>query len=852
MNLLKLSLSMLRRDSRAGELRVLVAALVIAVGGMTTVGFFGDRVQQALAREANQLLGADLVLVSDHALPAAYADEALRRGLAVTTATKFPSMVASVGAGEANETNILSEIKAITPGYPLRGELKIIDGEGRAERIANAIPPPGEVWVDDKLMARLTLKLGDTLSVGKLKLQVSAVVMQEPDYVIGFINLGPRVLMNAADLPATGLVQLGSRISYRLMVAGGAGAVEELRAWTQARLQLGERLEGIRDARPEIKSALERAEKFLALTALASVVLAAAAMVLAVRRFTERHLDGCAVMRCLGASQNTILRLYLYHFIVLGLLASLIGCLLGYFAQAALSYWLAALVATSAASELPQPGWVPAIHGLLTGMVLLLGFALPPLLNLRKVPALRVLRRDLGMPNAHSLMGYAAGLAALAALILWKANDLRLGLLVLGGFILAVAVSGAIAYAMVRALGGAGGIFGINGGKPGGQSAGGAWRYGLASIKRRAGSSVLQAVALGLGLMALLVLTLIRDDLLGNWQTSLPPDAPNRFLVNIQPDQLPALNKFFFDHQIKAPAVMPMVRGRLTAINGKKITPDDYPDARAKRLVEREFNLSWAAEMQADNQIIAGRWWNPDERGKAVVSVEEGIAKTVGIKLGDTLTYDVAGAEFTAQVASLRKVNWDTFRVNFFVVAPPGVLENYPASYITSFHLPADRVEVMNALVKTFPNFLVIDVAAVIAQVQKVMVQVSKAVEFVFLFTLLAGFAVLYAAIVAAQDERIYEAAIFRTLGAKKRQLISAQAAEFAILGGIAGLFAAGGATGLSYVVSVHALNLNYSFNPWVILIGVVAGVAGVTAAGLLGTRATLSTPPLLTLRKMA
>ncbi|MEK7843808.1 MAG: FtsX-like permease family protein, partial [Pseudomonadota bacterium] len=441
MNLVKLSFRMLRRDWRAGELRVLVFALVVAVGGMTTVGFFADRVQMALFRQGNQLLGADLIIVSDRPLPPHYADEAKRLGLALSSALKFPSMAAK------GEASLLTEIKAVTAAYPLRGELRISDDVGGtapapAERVANAIPPPGAVWVDDKLITRLGLKRGDRIEVGAAQLRVAARITQEPDHSIGFINLGPRVLINAADLPATGLVQQGSRIAYRLLVAGDAAVVEEFREWAQARLTLGERIEGIRDARPEIKAALERAEKFLSLAALASVVLAAAAIALAVRRFSQRHLDGCAVMRCLGASQAGILRLYLYHFIMLGAIASMAGCLLGLVAQEALVYWLSALVE----AELPWPSLLPAAHGLLTGMVLLLGFALPPLLNLRRVPALRVLRRDIGMPTTYSLTGYALGLAALSGLFLWKAGDVRLGLSVMGGFVAAIAIFGLLGF----------------------------------------------------------------------------------------------------------------------------------------------------------------------------------------------------------------------------------------------------------------------------------------------------------------------------------------------------------------------------------------------------------------------
>jgi len=835
MNILKLSLRMLGRDWRAGELRVLVFALVIAVGGMTTVGFFADRVQVALSRQGNQLLGADLIIFSDHPLAPHYAEEAKRRDLSISSAIKFPSMTAK------GEESLLTEIKVVAEGYPLRGELRISEDFGngappaeRVTHIANRIPTPGTAWVDEKLMIGLSLKRGDRIEVGASRFAVDALITQEPDYSIGFLNLRPRVLINEVDLPATGLIQQGSRISYRLLVSGDSGEVEGFRKWAEQRLMLGEKIEGIRDARPEIRSALERAEKFLSLTALASVVLAAAAAALAVRRFTQRHLDGCAVMRCLGASQGAMLRLYLYHFLTLGFVASSLGCLLGFVAQQVLTYWLSGLVE----AELPWPTVWPGVQGVLTGMVLLLGFALPPLLSLRSVSALRVMRRDIGLPP-QGLAGYGMGLGILALLFLWKAGDMRLGASVIGGFIVAIAVFGVLGFLLMRMLAH------IR------NQAGGAWRYGLASIRRRAAASVLQAVALGLGLMALLALTLIRDDLLRNWRTSLPPDAPNHFLVNIQEDQLEPLAAFFKEHGMQPPKVFPMVRGRLTEINGKKIASEDYVDVRAKRLVEREFNLSWASEMQSDNQIVKGRWWKPEDRGKEEISIEEDIAKTIGIHVGDTLTYDIAGSVFSAKVTSLRKVNWDSFRVNFFVVTPPGVLEQYAASYVTSFYLPPMHVELTNQLVKEFPNLLVLDVAAILTQVQRMIEQVTRAVEFVFLFTLLAGLAVLYAAIVSTQDERIQEAAIFRTLGARRRQLARAWAAEFAILGGLAGFFAAAGATALGYVVAEYALNLTYTFNSWIWLIGIGAGAAGVTLAGLLGTRAALSTPPLMTLRRI-
>lgn len=831
MNHFKLSFRMLYRDWRAGELNVLVLALIIAVSGVATVGFFADRVELALSRESNQLLGADLLIISSKPLPEIYADEASRLGLSISSLTKFPSMISN------GENNLLTEIKAVTEGYPLRGRVHLAGWSLEKPRIqiARGIPQSGTIWVDEKVMTRLELKGGDIVDVGDIQLTVTELVVREPDHSVGFINMGARAMINAADLPDTGLIQEGSRVSYQLLIAGEINAVQQFRDWAKTQLTKAQRIEGIRDARPEIKAALERSEKFLSLAALASVVLAAAAIALAVRRFTQRHLDGCAVMRSLGASQKQLFYLYLYYFIALGVIASSIGCLIGFAAQEILTHWLTGIVET----ELPWPNWLPALQGLLVGLVLLLGFALPPVLNLRSVPALRVLRRDIGLSNAHSIAGYLLGLAALSLLFIWKAQDLKLGLYIVIGFVSAIAIFGCLGWLLIRILSSLR------------HQAGGAWRYGLASIRRRAVSSILQAVALGLGLMALLVLTLIQDDLIDDWQTSLPPDAPNHFLVNIQVDQLPQLEDFFQQYGIEHPPLFPMVRGRLIKINGKDVSPEDYSDdPHAERHIRREFNLSWASKQSMDNQIVQGKWWNADT-SEAVMSIEAGIAKTIGVKLGDELTYDIAGSQFSARITSLRKVEWDSFRVNFFVVVPPGLLDNYPASYITSFYVPPAEIAMMHELVRTFPNILVVDVAIVINQVQQMIKQVSQAIEFVFIFTVLAGFSVLYAAIASTQDERIYEAAIFRALGARREQLSRAWAAEFAILGGLAGLFASAGASALGYVIGKHVLHLDYTFNPWIWLVGTSIGVIGVLIAGLLGTRSALSSPPLLTLRKI-
>jgi len=835
MNLLRLSLRMLLRDWRAGELRILVLALIIAVSGVTTVGFFADRVQRALVRESSQLLGGDLLVNSSQVLPVEYEQQARRFRLQTVALTRFPSMVSYA------DNNLLCAIKAVTPGYPLRGKLQLAalseDGEPSRspERVAQGIPAPGTVWIDEKIMVGLDVKLGDKLEIGMIELTVTELVANEPDHSVGFINMNPRLLINAQDLAASELIQTGSRVSYQLLVAGEMADVAAYRSWLEPQLAPGESVEGIQDARPEIRAALDRAGKFLGLAALASVVVAAVAVALATRRFIQRHLDGCAVMRCLGATQSVLLRLYLYHFLMLGTLASLLGCTLGIVAQEFLSRWLAELAGT----VLPLPGSLPAVQGMLTGMALLLGFSLPPLLNLRQVPALRVIRRDMDSVNLHGFAGYVFGLIMLSILFIWKAGDVKLGLLIMLGFLLAIVVFATIGWVIIRLML----LMRAQGS--------GAWHYGLANVKRRTLATLVQAVALGLGMMALMTLTLIRTDLLQDWQTRLPPDTPNRFLINIQPDQQPALVTFFEQHEIAQPEMFPMVRGRLIRINDETVRSEDYDhNPHAKQFIMREFNLSWMDALQQDNEIVAGQWWQSEEANINELSMEADFAKTIGVKLGDQMTFHIAGEDFTATITSLRKIDWDTFHVNFFAVLRPGSLDNYPATYVTSFYLPSSQIGVMPYLVRTFPNILIIDVASMIERVQTMIAQVARAVEFVFMFTLLAGFIVLYAAIAATQDERRYEAAIFRTLGARKRQLARAWFVEFAILGGLAGIFAAAGSGVLGYIISERTLHLSYTPNPWLWLTGILIGVISVTAAGLIGTRSTLSQPPLLTLRK--
>ena len=483
------------------------------------------------------------------------------------------------------------------------------------------------------------------------------------------------------------------------------------------------------------------------------------------------------------------------------------------------------------------------MKGLVTGVVLLLGFGLPPLIALASVPTLRVLRRDLGAPGRGSLLSWFAAIAAIGSMVMWEAADLKLGLAMLGGTVVMVAVCAGCAWVAMRAAGRLAG---------GGRGRGAfTWRYGIANLNRRALGSIVQMTALGLGLMALLLLTLVRGELLDNWRRSLPADTPNQFLVNIQPDQVDAVRAFHAREGLATPAIQPMVRGRLVSLNGRPVQPSDYADERTRRLVDREFNMSFTADLPSDNRILSGRWWTPADKGAGLLSFEQGIAERIGIKVGDTVVYDVAGTRRAFTVASLRRVDWDSFRTNFFVVASPGALDGLPVSYITAFRLPEGREGFTNALIREFPNLLVIDVASILTRVQAMIDQVSRAVEFLFLFTLLAGLVVLYAAIASTRDERVFEGAIIRTLGGSRRQLQVVQLAEFTAIGALSGLVAAFGASGLAWALGRFVLGVPFTFDPWVWVAGLAGGALLVGAAGWVGTLGTTNAPPLATLRRV-
>ncbi len=824
-----LALRMLGRDWRAGELRVLAAALVVAVASITSVAFFADRVSRALVRDAHQLLGADLVLVSDHAWRAEIGDEIARRGLQRADAVNFISMA----RGDAGSQ--LAGVKAVTSNYPLRGRLRIAAAPNAPDAPAATGPERGSVWLDERLVNALGAPVGARLKLGNAEFTVAAVITLEPERGANFFNIAPRLMMHAADVPATGLVQTGSRVWFYLYAAGEPPAVAAFEAWARARLERGQRVDNLESGRPEVRASIERAQRFLGLTALLAAILAGVAIALATRRFVERHLDSCAVMRCMGATQNRLLGLYGAEFLVLGAVASLIGCALGYLAQGAIAAALGELLR----AQLPAPSVAPALQGFSVGLVLLLGFALPPLVQLKNVPAVRVIRREAGAPRGGTLAIYAAGLAALSALLVWQAGDLRLGLYVIGGFGVAVLVFAAVAFGALRAVSAS-----AVARRLGARSS--ALRYGLANLRRHARGNAVQVASLALGLTAVLLLTFTRNDLVDAWRRSAPPDAPNRFLIGVQPDQVAEVRGFLARAGIAEAELHPMVRGRLVAVNGKAVSEADYAEERAKRLVEREFNLSYSDELPGHNQIAAGRWYAP---GAKEMSVEEGIAERLGWKLGDELTFAVGAERFAARISSLRKLRWDSMKINFFVIVPPALLEGYPASFVSAFRVAPGEERALDELAKRFPNLTIVDVSAALRQAQNVVDQVINAVQFVFLFALGAGLLVLYSALVATEDERRREAAVMRVYGASRRHVTGSQRAEFLAMGLVAGVLATIGAAVIGQLLArrVFELDLPPSAGLWIA--GPLAGVLLLSLNAWLSARKVLTASPALTLR---
>ena len=830
----------LRRDFKAGDIRILFAALVLAVVAVTAVGFVTDRAERALAIEANRLLGGDAVVLGDAPIEGAIREASTAAGLESVDTVELDSMI-RVGAGDA-ATLQLGDVRALGDGFPLRGSFRIAGADG-VERDAEAVPEPGTAWMSRAGADTLGASVGDTVFLGDRSFLLTALVLQEPDASIDYFNVAPKVFLHLSDLEATGLIQPGSRIRYRLVIAGDANAVDGFASVARANLGRGQRVETIGDARPEVRSSLDRAGRFLGLAALVSVILTAVAVAMAARQHSARHLTSVAVMRCMGAQQRTLVGIHVGELLLLGVIACTLGVVIAFGLQWGIGRWLESLLGLS----IPSAGLMPALQGYGVGLVVLMAFGAPPVLALRRVPALRVLRRDLGGFEPSAWLVGGAGFVGLAALLWWKAGSATLGGAMLAGIAATFAVLALLAWGLillVRALR---------------TRLRGSLRYGLANVSRRAGTSVAQVTALGLGLMALLLLTFVRTDLLDRWQLAIGQDAPNRFIINVQPEQLDPVRAFIADQGVDAPVLFPMIRARLVERNGEPVRGDDYAgrsgdeaqDRQAQRRAEREFNLSMQSDLRDDNRVTAGTFWGDTPPAAPEISVEEGFAKDLGWQLGDRIVFDIAGQRFEAPITSFRSIEWESFRPNFFVVASPGALDAYPASHITAVRVPPEATRFTADLVQRFPNLSVVDIDAVLTQVRSTADQVSTVVQVVFWFSLAAGVLVLLAAVSASQDERLLEGGVMRVLGGKRAQLRLAQASEFAAIGLLSGLVAAIAASVLAGVIAVQVFDLPWTPNWTLAAVGGGIGVLMTLLAGLWATRKVLDAPPSVTLRAL-
>ena len=829
---LRIAARALGREWRHGELRIIALALVLAAAGMGAVGLFSDRMDRALGQQAGETLAADMAVESDQPLPGAWFEEAAAAGLTHSRLVTLPTML-----GRDDGPPRLVRLKAVADGYPLRGEVVVAEALDGAEQTAPGRPSAGTVWVEGGLLRQLDLAPGDSVRLGDARFTIERVLLREPDQATGMAGLAPRVQIRHEDLDATGLIQPGSRAFHRLLLAGSPGALQAFRDRLEPQLESGHTVLTPREAQPALDETLGQAQRYLALVALLTAALGGVAVALVARRYAERHRDTAAILRAMGASSRLVGRAFIWQLLLLGIGAALVGMVAAFAAQEG----LARIAAELFDMALPLPGPAPALAAGAMAAALLLAFGLPPLTRLGQVPPARVLRHDLEPPAVSAWLLWGLPAAALLLVVGHTAGAPGLAAGVLGGVAAVVVVLALAALLLLHAL------------QRLGQHRGRAWRYGLANLRRRPATTVAQVVGLGVGLAALLILTLVRTDLLATWQASIPDDAPDHFVIDIQPPEVDGVRQLLADAGIEDAQLFPMVRGRLVAVNDAEVVPEDYAEGRSRRLVERAFNLTWANELPRGNTITAGAWWDADGAvgSPRQLSLEEGIADTLGLALGDRLRFRIAGEPIEVEVTSLRTVDWTSFQPNFFAITPPGVLEDRPANWITSFRLPEDRPDLPAELNRAYPGLTLIDTGQMIERVRSIMDRVAMAVEYLFVFTLLAGMLLLYAALEATLDERRRDGAILRTLGARRGLLTRATLAEFAALGATAGLVAGLAALAAGLVLARLAFEIDWRPTPLIPLAGMAAGIAVAAFTGLLGSARITREPPLEVLRRV-
>ncbi len=821
------------RELRSGELLLLVVALVIAVASVTAVSLFVDRLSRALIGESSSFLAADRRIVGSRPPPAEWRARAERLGLRAASTLNFPTMAYAAG-----ERHALVSVKAVEAGYPLRGELIIGDQPWQVERgrVADSIPAAGEVWLEARAFPMLDVAAGDSIEIGLANFRVTRVLIREPDRQSGFADLGPRALINMDDVERTGVIQPGSRVSWRLLLAGDDALLQRLKQELQAEMEPEYRWQGIVESNRNIGSALTRAQRFLRLGGLLAVALAGVAIALAAWRFALRQTDAVAVLKTLGAGPRNVLVVYSALLLSLGVFSTALGLALGWLVQVGIVVALADMLEV----VLPAPGLAPWVVGAVTAAVCLAGFAMPPVLALARIAPMRVIRRESASGLIPARLSTLTGVVAVVVLLRWYAGEWGLAAQVLLGAVLVGGVFGLAATGLLAS------------GRRVGAQAGSVWRLALAALRRRAATSVVQMLAFGLAIMLLLVLTLMRTALLDEWQAQIPVDTPNHFILNMMPDEIEPVSRMLAAGGAQRGDVFPMLRGRVVTINGEDAGAymRAHGDAEvAAPQVTSERNLGYARDLPVDNEILAGRWWDTDTPG--LTSLEAEYARRAGITVGDELSFDVGGRRIQARVGSIRSVPWDNMRPNFYVLFTPSTLSDLPVTSMTSFHLAPDNKRFLVGFLREFPTITLIEVDAVIEQIQRIVARVTRAVELMLVLVLASGGVVLVASVYASVDERIAEHALLRALGGGRARLRGAQLLEFGLLGAMAGLLAACGAELSVWALQRFAFELDWSWHPWVYLAGPVAGALLVGALGMLATRQVTRVPPMAVLRQL-
>ncbi len=834
----KLSLRFLVRDWKAGELNLLAMALIICVASITTVGFFTNRVDRAIHEQSSELLAADFVIAAKIPIK----PERFKLANEYELSSSYMKLLRSVILIDYSNSTAelrafdhlrLVEIKAVDEHYPLRGELKLRN-EAFGERFSyHGAPKSGEVWAPQRLLQAFQIPLGTKVTLGGKEFVIAKIIEYEPDRGGDFFRMAPRLMMNIKDLPDTFLEQKGSRINHRFLIAGEPLAVDAFSNKVKATPISGEQYISVRGGRPEIRFAFERAEFFLNIIALISVLLGSIATAMAAQRYTRRHVDTVAILRAQGLTQAKIFNYFLIEMLIFATVVILIGCLIGYLAQFALAEIMSNLII----EDLPQPDLSPLITGGLTGLIALLGFVLPPIWLLRKASPIRVLRRDENV-SVFSKSFVIIFIGAIFTLWVWKLGDGLVVQYILAGTIgtlLALYITARLTVYLLKPLRNWIGV---------------SWRYGLANLTRRGNLSSLQITAFGLGIMFILLNGEIRTELLSGWRNTMPTDTPNYFITNVQRDQLAGIKTFFESKGITPPPFSPMVRGRLIEINGKGIKADDFENQQAKNMVLHEFNLSWRKDLPAGNKVIAGRWWQANEKGKPYISLDPRIASIFNLSLGDKLTFNIGGDIQQVELVNIRGVEWGSFRVNFFSLLPHGLLDDYDANWVTSLHLHGDQAKHLIGLVQQYPNISIIDIDVIISRIRTLMDRIAIAVEYLLGFTLIIGVIIMLTALKTTQDERRQEAALLHTLGASKKWILRGISTEFLLLGGISGGIAGFAASMTGMILAKQVFKFEYGFSITPILIGIIGGAIAITIIGLLSTNKVLSQPPIDTFRQ--